>query len=518
MGYFLCKAESAIATCDPFKWDRKRKPRTRKPKPNNKPIKIRHFYHDDLVAATNGFAADRFLGKGSHGSVYKAILDGGSLVAAVKKTKTTKPSQTAPSSSASLHNAENEIEILSRVHHPRLVNLIGFSADGRNNNKLLVVEYMPNGSLNDLLHLNSRPPGWSRRVQFGLHVAKAVQALHSSNPPVIHRDIKSSNVLIDKDRNARLGDLGLALRGHVEDVLVKCTPPAGTLGYLDPGYLAPGDLSAKSDVFSFGILMLEILSGRNAIDVNYSPPSVVDWAVPIIKHGDIAGILDPRIGPPSDHAVIRSVALLAAKCVRSSADRRPTMAEVVERLKLARKKIHATPIWSSFKRRVNMKRVEDKNNHHQIHQPEYEEVVNVKSVRGGSRRRLNGKVASVMGAECEGESEAMIGGGVRRSKSIGSVNEIKAAGGGNEVRKGAGGGVAVRVAPSVVRLNKSRSTGVLNLSSTRVVRHQKRGFVFEFGGREVDSVELDMSKWMISLDRSEKSDKKMLQNHWFLSD
>ncbi|BBG95826.1 Protein kinase superfamily protein [Prunus dulcis] len=159
---------------------------------------------------------------------------------------------------------------------------------------------MPNGSLYDLLHLNSRPPGWTRRIRFGLHVAKAVQGLHSSSPPVIHRDIKSSNVLIDKDWNARLGDLGLALRGHVEDVRIKCTPPAGTLGYLDPGYLSPGDLSAKSDVFSFGILLLEILSGRNAIDVNYSPPSVVDWAVPIIKRGDFAGICDQRIGPPAD--------------------------------------------------------------------------------------------------------------------------------------------------------------------------------------------------------------------------
>ncbi|XP_068312067.1 serine/threonine-protein kinase-like protein At1g28390 [Pyrus communis] len=506
MGFLSCNAESAIATCDPYNWDRKRKPRTHKTQHINKPIKIRHFYYDDLVAATNGFAADRFLGKGSHGSVYKAILDDGSLVAAVKKTKTTKPS-----SSASLHNAENEIEILSRVHHPRLVNLIGFCADGRNDydTKLLVVEYMPNGSLYDLLHLNSQPPGWTRRVRFCLHVARAVQALHSSNPPVIHRDIKSSNVLIDKDWNARLGDLGLALRGHVEDVRVKCTPPAGTLGYLDPGYLAPGDLSTKSDVFSFGILLLEILSGRNAIDVNYSPPSVVDWAMPIIKRGDFAGILDPRIGPPLDPAVIRRVAVLAAKCVRSSAERRPTMAEVVECLKIVRKRVHAPPIWSRFKRRVNAKRVENKNDRHDHHSGEYEEVVNVKSMRGGSRRKLNGKVSSVLGAECEGEEDAMIGGRVARSKSIGSVNEIKAGGGGNRGRKGAGGGVAVRVAPSVVRLNKSRSTGLLNLRSPRVVRHHKRGFVFEFGGREVDSVELDMSKWVISLDNH--NSEKMLE-------
>ncbi|CAL8997473.1 unnamed protein product [Prunus brigantina] len=503
MGYLSCNAESAIATCDPYNWDRRRKPKTNKTKPNNKPIKIRHFHYDDLVAATNGFAAESFLGKGSHGSVYKAVLDGGSLVAAVKKTKS---SQTT-SSSASLHNAENEIEILSRVHHPRLVNLIGFCSDSANDTKLIVVEYMPNGSLYDLLHLNSRPPGWTRRIRFGLHVAKAVHALHSSSPPVIHRDIKSSNVLIDRDWNARLGDLGLALRGHVEDVRIKCTPPAGTLGYLDPGYLAPGDLSAKSDVFSFGILLLEILSGRNAIDVNYSPPSVVDWAVPIIKSGDFAGICDQRIGPPADPAVIRHVAVLASKCVRSKAEKRPTMAEVVECLKVVIKRIHAPTIWSSLKRRVNMKRVENgKHQHRRGKSREYEDVGNAKFVRGGSRRKLNGKVSSVLGTECEGEGEAMIDRRVVKSKSIGSVNEIKAWGGNNQVRKGAG--VAVKV-PSVVRLNKSRSTGVLN--SPRIVRYQKRGFVFEFGGREVDSVELDMSKWVISLEGDEKSERKMLQ-------
>nr|DAD36332.1 TPA_asm: hypothetical protein HUJ06_006973 [Nelumbo nucifera] len=125
------------------------------------------------------------------------------------------------------------------------------------------------------------------RIRFALQTTKAVETLHSSNPPVIHRDIKSSNVLVDRNWNARLGNFGF-------------TPPAGTLGYLDPGYVLPENLSTKSDVFSFGILLLEIISSRNAIDVNYSPPSVVDWALPLTKQFEFSLLFDPRIGPPGD--------------------------------------------------------------------------------------------------------------------------------------------------------------------------------------------------------------------------
>lgn len=361
MGYLSCNAESAVAICaDPYNWDHKKKKKKEEEDKNNsrppnstKRPQIREFTCADLESATNGFSADSFLGKGSHGSVYRAVLDGGNLIAAVKKT--TSASDTNRRRRSGVNNpADNEIDTLSCVRSPRLVNLLGFSADPKKKTKWIVVELMPNGSLYDLIHSNPNPPGLTRRVKLALQVAKAVDSLHSANPPVIHRDIKSSNVLLDAHWNARLGDFGLALRGHVEDVRVKCTPPAGTLGYLDPAYLAPGDLTSKSDVFSFGILLLEILSGRRAIDLNFSPPSVVDWAVPLIRRADFAAICDPRIGHPADAAqILRPLAVLCARCVRSTAEKRPSMGEVVECLKVVKRRMRLRAQgWSNLKRRL----------------------------------------------------------------------------------------------------------------------------------------------------------------------
>lgn len=456
MGYLSCNADSAIVTCDPHNC---KKPN--KTKPNKKPFKITHFSYSDLESATDAFSPDNFLGKGSHGSVFKASLRNPTLLAAVKKT--TSPTATV----------DNEIEILSRLRSPRLVNLLGLSSDSLGRN-LIVFEYMPNGSLHDLLHARPKPLLWSTRVRFALQVARAVQHLHSSNPPVIHRDIKSSNVLIDGENNARLGDFGLALRGHVEDVKVKCTPPAGTMGYLDPGYLAPGDLSTKSDVFSFGILLLEILSGRKAIDMRYSPPSVVDWAAPLIRGGEYESICDSRIGPPEDAVVMRRLAVIAARCVRSKAEKRPEMAEVVECLRGVNKRV-SSPIWNNLGRRVGMGscnswqsvRYEPLDESHTT-----TEIVKT-TARVGSRR--NRKVSSVPGVETlprevvgVSDTNEQVG----RSRSVGSVREIRlgpldsnlVGNSSNSVHQ-SGGGVGRRKGGlATVRLNKSRSMGVLQSS------------------------------------------------------
>lgn len=207
------------------------------------------------------------------------------------------------------------------------MNLVGFTNDSRD--RLLVVEFMSNGTLYDVLHSSARTPNWGRRIRLALQTAKAIDTLHSSTPPVIHRDIKSANILIDRNYNARLGDFGLALRGHEDDYRLRSTPPAGTMGYLDPCYVTPDNLSTKTDVFSFGILLLEIISGRKAIDITYSPPSIVDWAIPLIKKGKLLAVYDPRISPPKDPVVRKQLAVIAAKCVRSCRERRPSMKEIV---------------------------------------------------------------------------------------------------------------------------------------------------------------------------------------------
>ncbi|KAK4372059.1 hypothetical protein RND71_007443 [Anisodus tanguticus] len=322
MGYLSCKAESSISISNSHQ------PHNNQEK--EKPIKIQEFNYKDLEAATNGFSDEKLLGRGSHGLVYKGILRNGRLVAVKRSSRVLTASRISTSLTVpdNCNEVENEIDILSKLQSPRLVNLVGFSNDSHDT--LLVVEFMSNGTLYDVLHSNSRPLSWGRRIKLALQTAKAVDILHSLSPPVIHRDIKSANVLIDRNFNARLGDFGLALRCHIDDFRLRSTPPAGTMGYLDPCYVTPDNLSTKTDVFSFGILLLEIISGRKAIDVAYSPPSIVDWAIPLIKRGKLLAVYDPRIPPPKDPCVRKQLAVVAAKCVRSCRERRPTMKEVAE--------------------------------------------------------------------------------------------------------------------------------------------------------------------------------------------
>lgn len=462
----LCNVESAVATCDSYNFDKPNlslRSKNKKKTNHHHSNKIRRFTFAELESATNGFSPRTFLGKGSHASVFLATLDGGELTAAVKRTTV---SVTA--------TAENEIEILSRIWSSRIVNLIGYAVDsvgGDRKKLLLVVEYMPNGSLYDLIHKNPKPRGWSNRVRFAHQIAKAVQALHGSNPPVIHRDIKSSNVLIDERGNARLSDFGLALRGHAEDVRVMSTPPAGTLGYLDPCYLAPADVSPKSDVFSFGILLLEMVSGRRAIDVNYSPPSILEWALPLIKSGNYQGICDHRIRGTTDPTVSRELALLAVRCVRSKAERRPAMAEVVECLKTVYKRVRVAPLWNNLRRRVGRVERSPPLGGGGFDGSDGEEK-SMRTSRHGSRRSLSGrsrKVSSVPSPDtCMLTIEEVATRGrhrVGRSKSVGSFREMKV---GPEVevnslKKRAQAQVTVK--KPIATLSKSRSTSVLHSRS-----------------------------------------------------
>ncbi|KAG6548676.1 hypothetical protein Mapa_009830 [Marchantia paleacea] len=319
MGYLSnCAGGSAVMICDSCKTQ------------PSKPVRVKVFKAPELLKATQSFSEANLLGKGSHSCVYRGTLADGRTVAVKRPTVARRGLQDVSS-------FDNELEILSKLQHRHLVNLIGYSNETPE--KLLVVEFMGNGTLYELLHGNAEPLSWPLRVHMALQAAKALAALHSASPPIIHRDIKSSNVLVDASWNAKVGDLGLALRGHLEDVVRQRTPPAGTMGYIDPEYETPSQLSTKSDVFSFGILLLEIMSGRNAIDVRYNPSSIVDWALPLIKQGKALSLCDPALKPPQNAKAVKQLAAIAARCVRLSRDRRPSMADVVEGLRTIRKKV-----------------------------------------------------------------------------------------------------------------------------------------------------------------------------------
>jgi len=311
---------------------------------------MKEFSYEEVEAATGGFAAKNLVGKGSHGSVYRARLRGGGRRMAVVAVK-------RPSHAQGEAKLANEIAVLSAApRHPGVIGIVGVSsspqppaASGPRLPPLLVMEFMPNGSLHDLLHRSPRPPPWPRRVEIALDVARAVQALHAAAPRVIfHRDVKSAHVLLGRDGRARLADFSLAVsvREEEEDddddeeeggsASSAGPAPAGTIGYLDPCYTEPGRLGPASDVFSFGVVLLELVSGRKVMDVNSCPSSIVSWAAPLIGAGRAREVLDARVAaPPTARAgrALTRVLALAVRCVSETVERRPAMDEVVSELR-----------------------------------------------------------------------------------------------------------------------------------------------------------------------------------------
>ncbi|XP_059310527.1 serine/threonine-protein kinase-like protein ACR4 isoform X2 [Lycium ferocissimum] len=303
-------------------------------------LKIRRaqmFSYEDLERATGGFKEESQVGKGSFSCVFKGVLKDGTVVAVKRAIM----SSDMKKNSKEFHT---ELDLLSRLNHAHLLNLLGYCEEGEE--RLLVYEYMANGSLHQHLHgKNKAQLDWIRRVTIAVQAARGIEYLHGyACPPVIHRDIKSSNILIDEEHNARVADFGLSLLGPANSSSPLAELPAGTLGYLDPEYYRLHYLTTKSDVYSFGVLLLEILSGRKAIDMQYDEGNIVEWAVPLIKAGDIEAILDPVLKPPSDHVeALRRIANIASKCVRMRGKERPSMDKVTTALERALAQLMGSP-------------------------------------------------------------------------------------------------------------------------------------------------------------------------------
>ncbi|KAI5664067.1 hypothetical protein M9H77_23390 [Catharanthus roseus] len=302
--------------------------------PDLEELKIRRaqmFTYEELERATGGFKDESQVGKGSFSCVFKGVLKDGTVVAVKRAIM-------SPDMKKNSKEFNTELDLLSRLNHAHLLNLLGYCDEG--GERLLVYEFMANGSLHQHLHGKNRAVkeqlDWVKRVTIAVQAARGIEYLHGyACPPVIHRDIKSSNILIDEEHNARVADFGLSLLGPANSSSPLAELPAGTLGYLDPEYYRLHYLTTKSDVYSFGVLLLEILSGRKAIDMQYEEGNIVEWAVPLIKAGEIQAILDPVLKQPSDIDALRRIANIASKCVRMRGKERPSMDKVTTALERA---------------------------------------------------------------------------------------------------------------------------------------------------------------------------------------
>lgn len=302
------------------------------------------FMFQELIAATNNFSLENKIGSGSFGVVYRGKLPDGREVA-IKRSETgprTKKFQEKESA------FESELAFLSRLHHKHLVRLVGFCEEREE--RLLVYEYMKNGALYDHLHDKSNVEkgssvinSWKMRIKISLDAARGIEYLHNyAVPPIIHRDIKSSNILLDGNWIARVSDFGLSLMGPESDRDFRPMKAAGTVGYIDPEYYGLNVLTAKSDVYGLGVVLLELLTGKRAIfkaeeEGGGSPMSVVDYAVPAILAGELSKILDPRVGPPevNEAEAVELVGYTALHCVNLEGKDRPTMADIVANLERA---------------------------------------------------------------------------------------------------------------------------------------------------------------------------------------
>lgn len=255
----------------------------------------------ELKDATHGFKEFSELGRGSFGFVYKAVLPDGRQVAV-------KRANAATIIHTNSRDFEAELEILCNVKHSNIVNLLGYCAEM--GERLLVYEYMPHGTLHDHLHGDLSPLGWDLRLKIALQAAKGLEYLHNEvTPPIVHRDVKTSTILLDSEWGARIADFGI-LRATDKD--------------------STGDM--ENDVYNFGIVILEILSGRKAYDRDCTPPDIVEWALPLIRRGKAAAIIDRNVPLPRNVEPVLKLADLAELSLRENPSERPSMTNLVSSL------------------------------------------------------------------------------------------------------------------------------------------------------------------------------------------
>ncbi|CAN7089312.1 unnamed protein product [Brassica rapa subsp. narinosa] len=287
-----------------------------------------HWYTlRELEVSTDGFSDKHVIGQGGYGIVYRGVLEDKSIVAIKNLLNNRGQAE---------KEFKVEVEAIGRVRHKNLVRLLGYCVEGEH--RMLVYEYVDNGNLEQWLHgdaLGAKSPlTWEIRMNIVLGTAKGLMYLHEGlEPKVVHRDIKSSNILLDKQWNAKVSDFGLAkLLGS--EMSYVTTRVMGTFGYVAPEYASTGMLNERSDVYSFGVLVMEMISGRNPVD--YSRPvgevNLVEWLKRMVSNREAEGVLDPRLVDKPSLRSLKRTLLVALRCVDPNAQKRPKMGHVIHML------------------------------------------------------------------------------------------------------------------------------------------------------------------------------------------
>ncbi|KAJ1700468.1 hypothetical protein LUZ63_000247 [Rhynchospora breviuscula] len=305
----------------------------------------RYFSFEELKQCTNSFSENNKIGVGSYGKVYKGCCANGVVVAVRRATK---------GSFRSTKEFQSEIEVLSRVHHKNIVSLIGFCAD--QGEQVLVYEYISMGSLREnLAGKGGMYLEWRKRLQIALDSARGLAYLHElTSPPIIHRDVKSLNIQLDENLNAKVINFGLSKlvskkeKGHVSSEVERTlqsrvqSAVKGTMGYLDPEYLGTELSSEKSDVFSFGVVMLELITARLPFQLPYQAGT--DGCTYLFeevkraidehdqKYYGLRDIIDPKIANQVTNAGLRKFVQLALQCLKDSGSDRPSMYEIMKEI------------------------------------------------------------------------------------------------------------------------------------------------------------------------------------------
>ncbi|KAF8718344.1 hypothetical protein HU200_025323 [Digitaria exilis] len=280
----------------------------------------------ELEVATGGFCPENVVGEGGYGTVYRGVLAGGEVVA-VKDLFDHK--------GQAEKEFKVEVEAIGKVRHKHLVGLIGYCAEGPK--RMLLYEFVENGNLEQWLHGDVGPVSpltWEIRMKIAVGTAKGIAYLHEGlEPKVVHRDIKSSNILLDKRWNPKVSDFGMAkVLGPGSSYVT--TRVMGTFGYVAPEYASTGMLNESSDVYSFGALLMELISGRSPVDYNRPAGEVnlVEWFRGMVGGRRVEGLVDPRIPAPPPPRVLNRVLLVCLRCIDGDAHKRPRMGQIVHML------------------------------------------------------------------------------------------------------------------------------------------------------------------------------------------